>query len=275
LHEKAIDYRYGGPFVTLAFSPSNRLLAVADPVGRVRLHEVATGGEIGRFLGHHSDVGALAFSADGKTLLSGSEDGTAILWDVRAAAGRVAGAGKMSQKRLVALWDELLKGEAAPAHRAAAELIAAGREATPFLLQGLGPVEIIEPKRLAKLLKGLGADDFEEREKSSAELAKLGFAAEAALQKLASSAPDLEVERRTNRLLKALKARSSGAYRVRAGRALEALEQIGTAEARAALKVLAERGPWLEMRRDAAAAVRRLEQIMRAQRSTRAAATSR
>jgi WD40 repeat protein len=70
------------------FSPSSRLLAVGDtPRGRVRLHEVSTGEEIGSFSGHTGEVSSLTFSRDGKLLLSGSVDGTAVLWDVAAVLG--------------------------------------------------------------------------------------------------------------------------------------------------------------------------------------------
>src|SRR5262249_6517433 len=41
-----------------------------------------TGKELVRFLGHTADVTALAFSADGKLLASGSKDKSVGLWDV-------------------------------------------------------------------------------------------------------------------------------------------------------------------------------------------------
>jgi WD40 repeat protein len=48
--------------------------------------EAATGKAIGPPLHHGNEVHALAFTPDGRTLVSGSWDGTARLWPVPAAA---------------------------------------------------------------------------------------------------------------------------------------------------------------------------------------------
>jgi WD40 repeat protein len=69
----------------LAFSPNGRILAMtADHV--IRLWEVATGREVGRFSGHGGMIRSLAFAPDGKTLISGSDDTTVLVWDVDAIA---------------------------------------------------------------------------------------------------------------------------------------------------------------------------------------------
>jgi WD40 repeat protein len=64
-----------------AFSPDGRLLAI----GRnetVELLDVQTRQTLARLAGHTRDVTSLAFSPDGGTLVSGSADTTARLWDV-------------------------------------------------------------------------------------------------------------------------------------------------------------------------------------------------
>ena len=54
--------------------------------GRARVVDATTGQPIGPILTHRAEVTAVAFSPDGKTLLTGSWDTTARLWD--AATGR-------------------------------------------------------------------------------------------------------------------------------------------------------------------------------------------
>ena len=44
--------------------------------------------ELGRVKAHRGSITALAFSPDGKRLLSASEDATALVWDVAALIGR-------------------------------------------------------------------------------------------------------------------------------------------------------------------------------------------
>jgi WD40 repeat protein len=50
--------------------------------GSIKLWDAATGQELHEFLGHTSAVTALAFSPDGRFILSGGADGTLKLWDV-------------------------------------------------------------------------------------------------------------------------------------------------------------------------------------------------
>ena len=79
-------------FYALAFSPNGKLLASGCSDGSVRLWNATTqkeglGGKIGQYMptlklkGHKEAVNILAFSPDGKTLLSGSDDATIKSWD--------------------------------------------------------------------------------------------------------------------------------------------------------------------------------------------------
>jgi WD40 repeat protein len=70
---------------SLAFSPDGATLAVATGWG-VKLWDVRTGQLRAVLEGHREIVWSVAFSPDGQTVMSGSEDGTVRLWGV--ASGR-------------------------------------------------------------------------------------------------------------------------------------------------------------------------------------------
>jgi len=65
----------------VAFSPDGKAVA-SGSANSVKLMDVASGQEIKTFSGHNNIVWSVAFSPNGKQMLSGSSDGTVKLWDV-------------------------------------------------------------------------------------------------------------------------------------------------------------------------------------------------
>jgi WD40 repeat protein len=52
-------------------------------LGEIILWDVASGQPIGQpLLGHSNAINSVTFSQDGRTLVSGSADGSVILWDI-------------------------------------------------------------------------------------------------------------------------------------------------------------------------------------------------
>jgi WD40 repeat protein len=84
-----IDKRTGNTMTGVAFSPDGTRFAAGtfDPASAaygVRIYDWPRGTALHTFAGHGMAVTALAFSADGKILATGSQDTTVILWDMTA-----------------------------------------------------------------------------------------------------------------------------------------------------------------------------------------------
>jgi WD40 repeat protein len=70
------------PCHTVAFSADGALLAWDGVDGTVCLGEVASGKERLRIRGHEGPITNVAFTKDGRFLISSSRDGTALVWDL-------------------------------------------------------------------------------------------------------------------------------------------------------------------------------------------------
>ena len=64
----------------LTFSPDGKIL-LGSSRSHIKLWDVDTGNQLSTLTGHTEPIETLVFSHDGKTLASGSEDGTVLLWD--------------------------------------------------------------------------------------------------------------------------------------------------------------------------------------------------
>src|SRR5262249_44705182 len=135
---------------------------------------------------------------------------------------------------------------------------AGGEPALKLLRQRLRPVKAADPKRVAALLADLGSKYFEERERGARELAALGELAVPALGQEVRRADEVEVKRRVEKLLQKLEGAKPPPAALRAVRAVEALERMGTPAARAWLKALAAGAREARLTREAQAALRRL-----------------
>jgi RNA polymerase sigma factor (sigma-70 family) len=238
-----------GPVFRLLFSADGRTLVAAD-VRAVHLWEVSTGRERAEFVGHRGLVVGLAFDPDGRRLATGSSDGTVLVWDLTARDGARTGGDEA--------WRDLTGEDAAKAYRALGTLAAEPDEALPRLRRELRPAAAADGKRLARLIAELDSDDFAQREKASAELERLGEAAEGALRQALAGRASAEVRKRVAELLEQADETPPSAERVGQIRMLELLERIGTPESRRLLEALAGGAPEARLTQDARAGLERL-----------------
>ena len=121
------------------------------------------------------------------------------------------------------------------------------------------PIEALDEKRVAQLIADLNADAFTKRETASAELVRLEERVEDALRRALQHDASPEAKRRIGALLEVIDCHTLSPETLGAVRAVEALERIGTPEARKLLETLATGAPAARLTRDAKASLKRLE----------------
>jgi RNA polymerase sigma factor (sigma-70 family) len=249
-----LDGRTVGP-VTL--SPDGRVLAVCEKYSTdagVWLYETASGMMLTKLTGHGSSVNDLAFSPDGRRLVSVSADHTGLVWDVTPLALGGARGGKPGDA-----WERLAEPDPGLAYAAIASLAATPADAMPLLRARLRAAPVPTEADLDRVVRQLDADAFADREKASAELERFGPNAVAGVKARVGTVTSEEVRKRLTRFLGPYDGSEPSPYHLRCVRGIAALEAMDTAETRALLAELAK-GPADDvLTREARAAQRRSE----------------
>jgi WD40 repeat protein len=230
-------YNVLSPMNTVALSPDGRLLARGRPGGVVQLWDVGADKEVGQLKGHRADVTALAFAGDGKTLTSGSADTTLLLWDIKDFAANAKS--RTANLDANARWADLIGDDAIRAFDALHEFAAAPKQAVEYIGKNLRP-EFVDTDRIERLIADLDSDEFAVRKKASTELHRLGKSALPLLRKALEGNPTLEARKRMEEIVKKADRAPPSGETLRSLRAIEVLETIGTAEAKAVLRDLAK-----------------------------------
>jgi RNA polymerase sigma factor (sigma-70 family) len=219
----------------VAVSPDGRLLAAVE--GGVWLYETAFGGLITKLAGHSGGVTDMAFTPDGRRLVSVSQDQTGLVWDVTLPA-----LGDGRARKLDEAWGLLAESDARLAYSGMAALAASPAEAVRLLRAKLRPAPVPTDAELDRVVGQLGADAFAEREKAAAELGRFGPNAVAGARARLGRSPPPEVRRRLSQFLERYDGPNPSPYHLRCARGVAVLEAMNTADARALLAELAK-GP--------------------------------
>src|SRR5262249_34918070 len=180
----------------MSFSPDSRTLAAYGLPGQtIALWEVNTGKPRGQFTGHLGYIYTLVFAPDCKHLASGSDDTTALLWDLSLIA--LSGSnGARPPADLAAGWEELASEDGKKAYQALWSLAARSDETVGFLKDRLQAAAPGDAKRIDQLMGQLDSDDFDVRERATRELEKLDATVEESLRQAIERSTSTEVRTR-------------------------------------------------------------------------------
>jgi WD40 repeat protein len=239
-------------------SADGRWLAVASG-SCVELWDALLGRKVHTFRGHASGTGAVAFSPDGRRLVSSSSDTTLLVWDVAGVLARQRPHPTPDPTALLGAWNDLASSDASRAARAMSLLLDSPGECVALLRTRLKPALAADSKRIARLLTDLDSDVFAQREQASRDLEKLAEQAAEPLERFLATKPSAEARRRAERLLHTLAGPVTEPERLRQVRAVEVLERLGSADSLTVLKRLATGASSALQTREAAAGVERLQ----------------
>jgi WD40 repeat protein len=257
---------------TLGLSPDGRLLALAYGnrlhLGRflvenemqhrrISLWETATGKEIMQVAQDGATV--VALSPDGRKLAAGSTFNAVQFWDLTPVGWPHQGKQpNLDVKELDKLWATLADEGSGSAYTSIWTLGAVGDPAVAYLKEKLQPVQSVGDQ-VRELLPKLDGEKYATREAAFGALKKLGPVIEMDLCAALEGKVSPEMRKRLQKLVDSWEKRPTSAEELRGVRAIQVLERIGSAEARAVLARVAEGAPGAWLTQQARLALKRLE----------------
>jgi WD40 repeat protein len=244
----------------LAYSADGRYLAAGGLGRAIFMWDTHTGTKLGELTGHGGAITSLAFGPDAQFLVSGSFDTTSLVWDTadlcKAASPETA---MLTDAQQNGHWEALAGADAAKALLSIRGLEVAPRDAVALFSRKLQPAESLPPGRLEELVKDLSNPVFETRQRAHEELERVGEVASPALKKVLSDRSPLDLRVRVEQLLADAATYQAPPDVLRALRALEVLEHIGTPEAREVVESMTKGAPGAWLTREAQATAARMD----------------
>jgi WD40 repeat protein len=208
--------------------------------------------------GHRSRITDVTFAADGGRLVTVCADGTGLVWEVAALTAK-HGSKSAEHAGAGALWEALAGPDAGKAGRAIEELVRNPTSAVALLSERLSPAAAPDPAEIDRLLTRLDSSLFAERDRAERVLQGYREQAVPALTAALKQPQSAEHRARLERLLDQADGVEHTPARVRALRAVEVLERIGSPDARRVLERLAGGAPLARQTREAQSALDRLK----------------
>jgi hypothetical protein len=256
--------RGGGVLLSkVEFHPTGRMIACNYAhEAMVKLVDGATGELLFELKPNENErINETQFSADGKVLATAEWPDTLIrVWDISGIRKLKPALVELGDNELEQLW-AVLAGDDGPAAYQAIWKLAGAKQSTAWLGERLRPIAVADPKVVASLIADLDHNRFAVRDKAASELERLGEAASPALRQVLTKAMLVDQRERVEAVLK--RADALNAERLRAIRAVEALEHAGTPEAKRLLEKLAAGFAEARLTREANASVERSGRVAR------------
>jgi hypothetical protein len=208
--------------------------------------------------GHQSRITDVTFAPDGAHLITTCADGTGLVWDVGALTARPR-AKPADDPGVEPLWEALADSDAVKAGQAVEGLVRKPTSAAALLGERLAPVAEPDPAEVRRLVAGLDSSAFADRDRAERALQGYRELAVPALTESLKQPLSAEHRERLERLLEQADGVEHAPDRVRALRAVEVLERVGSADARRTLERLAAGAPLARLTREAQAALDRLK----------------
>jgi WD40 repeat protein len=236
----------------IRFTPDGRsLLEYSLQPFSFFLREVSTGGYRAQYIYARRTVTNFTFSPDARKLIVSTRPYPVEIWDL------VDKPGEWEARKPDALWEALaVAHNAEHAYGAIRHLRAHPAKAVPFLKDRMKVPQLPDAKWLKERLQGLDAPVFRDRERATADLAAAGEVVVAGLREARKTA-SAEAQARLKPLIE--KAEAMTPEKLRAIRACEVLEGLGTPEALSLLESWARGAPETTLVREAKESVERIK----------------
>jgi hypothetical protein len=241
----------------LAFSADNRWIAAGDVDGSIHLWDL-DGNLRHRFTGHTEAVNGLAFSEDGRRLVSTSEDRTALVWDLSKIPDKSKAPQLAKDHLQKTCWTWLGQRTGSNAGKAMAIFQSKPKETVAFFRANVTPSKGIEAEDASRWLSELASSDYAMREKATKALEAAGEHLEELLRKSLSKDTSGETRRRLEQLVEKIDRYEENQDRLREVRAVEVLERIASPDAQSLLKAWSAGPAPARLTREAKAALERL-----------------